>query len=116
MTRSSKIRSFAAVLCTAAIAAACGPTNAPSEALAADQTFRIGLANDMTSLDPAHVDSAVDISFLAEVFTGLYKFDTALNIKPSGASALPTISSDGKTWTIPLRKDMVFSNGDKITS
>jgi oligopeptide transport system substrate-binding protein len=116
MTRSSKIRSFAAVLCTAAIAAACGPTNAPSEALAADQTFRFGLANDMTSLDPAHVDSAVDISFLAEVFTGLYKFDTALNIKPSGASALPTISADGKTWTIPLRKDMVFSNGDKITS
>jgi oligopeptide transport system substrate-binding protein len=117
MTRSTKFRSLAAVLGAAAVAASCGPTSTgPSEALAADQTFRIGLANDMTSLDPAHVDSAVDIAFLAEVFTGLYKFDTALNIKPSGASALPTISADGKTWTIPLRKDMKFSNGDKITA
>jgi oligopeptide transport system substrate-binding protein len=117
MTRSSKIRSFAVVLGAAAIAAACGPTSTgPSEALAADQTFRFGLTDDITSLDPAHVDSAVDITFLKEVFTGLYRYDNQLNIKPSGATSLPTISPDGKTWTFNLRKDMVFSNGDKITS
>jgi oligopeptide transport system substrate-binding protein len=116
MTRSPKLLSFAAVLCAATIAAACGPNPGPSEALAADQTLRIGFQNDMTSLDPAHVDSAVDIGVLAEVFTGLYKFDNNLNIKPYGASELPTISADGKTWTFKLRKDMVFSNGDKITS
>jgi oligopeptide transport system substrate-binding protein len=116
MTRSSTIRTFAAVLCAAAIAAACGPTSGPTEALAADQTLRLGFQNDMTSLDPAHVDSAVDIGILAEVFVGLYKFDNQLNIKPYGATAMPDISADGKTWTFKLRKDMVFSNGDKITS
>jgi oligopeptide transport system substrate-binding protein len=116
MTRSSKIRSFAVVLGAAFVAVACGPTNTPSEALAADQTFRFGLTDDITSLDPAHVDSAVDITFLKEVFTGLYRYDNQLNIKPSGATSLPTISPDGKTWTFNLRKDMVFSNGDKITS
>jgi len=116
MTRSSTLRTFAAVLCAAAIAAACGPTPGPSEALAADQTLRMGFQNDMTSLDPAHVDSAVDIGILAEVFTGLYKFDNQLAIKPYGASEMPSISADGKTWTFKLRKDMVFSNGDKITS
>src|SRR5258708_12918915 len=116
MTRSSKIGSCAAGLCAAGIAAACGPSPTPSENLAADQTFRFALQNDMTSLDPAHVDSAVDITFLAEVFTGLYHFDNNLVIKPSGASALPTVSADGKTWTIPLPKDLVFSNRAKITS
>jgi oligopeptide transport system substrate-binding protein len=50
------------------------------------------------------------------VFVGLYKFDNQLVIKPYGASEMPTISADGKTWTFKLRKDMVFSNGDKITS
>src|SRR5712692_9421489 len=116
MTRSSKIRSFAAVLCAAAIAAACGPNPTPSENLAADQTFRFALQNDMTSLDPAHVDSAVDITFLAEVFTGLYRFDNTLKIVPSGAASMPEISADGLTWTFHLRHDVVFSNGDKVTS
>jgi oligopeptide transport system substrate-binding protein len=74
------------------------------------------LSNDVTSLDPAHVSSAVDITFLNEVFTGLYRFDNNLKIQPDGASALPTISADGLTWTFPLRHDVVFSNGDKVTS
>jgi oligopeptide transport system substrate-binding protein len=74
------------------------------------------MQNDVTTLDPARVDSGVDIAFVGEVFTGLYRFDTQLNIKPAGAAEMPTISVDGKTWTFKLRKDMVFSNGDKITS
>jgi ABC-type oligopeptide transport system substrate-binding subunit len=96
---------------------ACGPGPAtPSEALAADQTFRFGLQDDVETLDPGHLSSAEDITFTAEIFTGLYKFTNELKIIPSGATELPTVSADGKTWTIKLRKDMVFSNGDKITS
>jgi ABC-type oligopeptide transport system substrate-binding subunit len=96
---------------------ACGPgPTTTGETLAADQTFHMGLTDDVTSLDPQILDSAVDITFAAEVFTGLYKFTNELKIIPSGATALPDISADGKTWTFKLRKDMVFSNGDKITS
>jgi oligopeptide transport system substrate-binding protein len=118
MTRSSKFRSLAAALGAISMVAACtsGSTTGTSESLAADQTFRFGMVNDVTSLDPAHVSSAVDITFLAEVFTGLYKFDNNLKIVPDGASALPTISADGLTWTFNLRHDVVFSNGDKVTS
>jgi ABC-type oligopeptide transport system substrate-binding subunit len=96
---------------------ACGPGSQPSsENLAADQTLRFSLQNDVTSLDPAHVSAAVDITFLAEVFTGLYKFDNNLVVVPDGATALPDISADGKTWTFHLRHDVKFSNGDKVTS
>jgi ABC-type oligopeptide transport system substrate-binding subunit len=117
MTGSSKFRSLAGALGAVFLVAGCGGgTPTSSETLAADQTFRFGITDDVTSIDPAHVVSAVDIVVLSEVFTGLYKFDNNLKIVPSGASALPTISADGMTWTFNLRHDMVFSNGDKITS
>src|SRR6202521_4206713 len=118
MTRSSTFRSLAVALGALTLAAACGGGGGggTSETLASDQTLRIGLQNDITSLDPAHVSSAVDITFLNEVFTGLYRFDNNLKIQPDGASALPTISADGLTWTFALRHDVVFSNGDKVTS
>ncbi len=117
MTGSSKFRSLAVALGALFVVVGCGGGGGGNgETLAADQTFRFGLSNDVTSLDPAHVSSAVDITFLNEVFTGLYRFDNNLKVQPDGASALPTISADGLTWTFPLRHDVVFSNGDKVTS
>src|SRR6266851_1508863 len=117
MTRSSKFRSLAVALGALWVVAACGGGGGgSSETLAADQTLRFGMANDITSLDPAHVDSAVDITYLNEVLTGLYRFDNTLKIVPSGAASMPEISADGMTWTIHLRHDVVFSNGDKVTS
>jgi len=117
MTGSSKFRSLAAALGALWVVTACGGGGGgPSEALAADQTFRFGLKDDIETLDPAHVSSAVDITFINEVFTGLYRFDNDLKIVPSGASSMPEISADGLTWTFHLRHDVVFSNGDKVTS
>jgi ABC-type oligopeptide transport system substrate-binding subunit len=111
------LRSLAVSVGALCLVAACGGGGGGStQNLAANQTLTFALQNDLTYLDPAQLDSAVDITFSNEVFTGLYKFDNSLNIVPSGATALPTISSDGKTWTFKLRHDMVFSNGDKITA
>jgi oligopeptide transport system substrate-binding protein len=117
MTRFSRLRITAVAVVAFAMAGACGGGGGgQSENLAADQTLRFGLNNDLTSLDPAHVDAAVDITFLQEVFTGLYKFDKKLNIVPDGAKDMPEVSADGLTYTFHLRPDIVFSNGDKATS
>ena len=117
MTRLALFRSLAVAVGAISLATACGPgTSTPSENLAADQTLRFAIIDQPTSLDPAHVDSAVDITFLSEVFTGLYKFDNNLKIISDGTTGMPDISADGKTWTFKLRKDMQFSNGDKITA
>lgn len=117
MTRIPLLRFFALGLGAVFVVGACGPSSTTtSENLAADQTLRFSMINDVTSLDPAHVDAAVDITYLAEVFTGLYRFDNSLNIVPDGAASMPQISSDGKTWTFKLRHDVKFSNGDKVTS
>jgi len=114
MTRLPKALAAAAV--AAIVGAACGPAGGPSEELAADQTLRFVLQDDIESLDPAHVSAAVDITFLQHVFTGLVKFDNKLNIVPDGAEKLPDISPDGKTYTFKLRKDVKFSNGDTVTA
>src|SRR5260370_33334369 len=117
MMGSSKFRSLAVALGALFVVVGWGGGGGwNGETLAADETFRFGQSNDVTSLDPAHVSSAVDITFLNEVFTGLYRFDNNLKVQPDGASALPTISADGLTWTFPLRHDVVFSNGDKVTA
>jgi ABC-type oligopeptide transport system substrate-binding subunit len=119
MTKVPALKALAIAAQALVLLVACGTGGGggtATEELAPDQTFRFALANDVTSLDPAHVDAAVDITFLAEVFTGLYKFDDKLKILPYGAMALPDVSPDGKTYTFKLRKDMKFSNGDKITS
>ncbi len=113
-----RIKGAALTLAAAFAAFACTSTTSgtSTETLAADQTLRFPMQDDVTSLDPAHVSSAVDITILSEVFTTLYKFDNNLKIVPDGTTALPDVSSDGKTYTFHLRKDMAFSNGDKITA
>jgi len=115
MTRISLLRPLAAAMAAVWMVAGCGGGTS-SEALASNQTLRFAIIDQPTSLDPSDVDSAVDITFLAEVFTGLYKFDNNLKIVPDGTTGMPDVSADGKTWTFHLRKDMQFSNGDKITA
>jgi ABC-type transport system substrate-binding protein len=45
----------------------------------------------------------VDITFLQQVFSGLYKFDNSLKVVPDIATGAPDISSDGKTYTFKMR-------------
>jgi oligopeptide transport system substrate-binding protein len=74
------------------------------------------MVDDVQTLDPAHVSSATDAPYVQEVFSGLYKFDNHNKIVADLATALPDVSSDGKTYTITLTKNARFSNGDPLNS
>jgi ABC-type oligopeptide transport system substrate-binding subunit len=102
----------------ALFAVACGTSGGggTSETLASDQTLNFALQDDVSHLDPAQVDAAVDITFLQNVFSGLVKYDEHLKIVPDAATALPDVSSDGLTYTFHLNKNVKFSNGDPVTS
>jgi len=104
-------------------AAACGSTttsNTPG-GLAANQTLHFAVFNDFDTLDPSVTDLEVDSEIAQNVFDGPFRYDNNLKIIPDIATVVPTaanggISADGLTYTIHLKNNVTFSNGDKVTS
>jgi len=98
--------------------AACtqGGTAPPPPSLASDQTLRFPIQQDLATLDPASIQSEAEARVAQNLFNGLVRYDNNLTVVPDIAVALPTISPDGLTYTFKLRKDVAFSNGDKVTS
>jgi oligopeptide transport system substrate-binding protein len=112
-----RLRVFALAVVGGLAVVACGNSSTgTSETLASDQTFNFPILDDVATLDPGHDSSAVDITFVQEVFSGVYRFDQQNKIVADLASGTPDVSSDGKTYTIHLNKSAKFSNGDAVTS
>ncbi|HEV3405400.1 MAG TPA: ABC transporter substrate-binding protein, partial [Candidatus Dormibacteraeota bacterium] len=97
--------------CTSGASALPQPTS-----LATDQALRFPIQHDVSTLDPAMIDSEAEAEIAHNVFDGLLKYDSNLNISPDIAAAMPAISADGSMYTFKLRTDVTFSNGDKLTS
>ncbi len=117
MLRRGVARLFAALAVLLLVACSSGAPAAPqATALAAQQALRFPIQHDVSTLDPAMIDSEAEAAIAQNVFDGLLKFDSNLNISPDVAAALPIASSDGLTYTFKLRQDVTFSNGDKLTS
>jgi oligopeptide transport system substrate-binding protein len=113
------MRNAAAVLALLLASLACNPNPSPApspEPLAANQTLSFPLAQDVADFDPAMISSPADVDILRNVFSGLYGWDDNLREAPDIATALPTVSADGLTYTFHLRTDARFSNGDPITA
>ncbi len=77
-----------------------------------DGRITIGTTAKPRTLDPA---DAYELSSLGLVFNmsdRLYNYEPgSTEIKPQLATALPKVSSDGLTYTIPIRKGVVFHDG-----
>jgi oligopeptide transport system substrate-binding protein len=87
-----------------------------SGALAPNQRFRFPIITDISTLDPANVSGPLDIAFVRNVWGGLYRFNDNLKEAPDIAAGMPRVSSDGLTYTFQIRHDVLFSNGDPVTS
>src|SRR5438093_12918791 len=110
------LRSLAVAGAIGILVAACGggTTTNQGTQLAADQTLRFPLNDDIGTFDPAQLDAAVDAAFANNLYDGLLKFDDNLNIVPDIAKEVPTasnggVSSDGLTYTFKLRNAVKFS-------
>jgi ABC-type oligopeptide transport system substrate-binding subunit len=102
----------------AAVLAACTetPTAKPSPRLASEQTLRFPIQFDFATLDPAAIETEAEAEIAHNLFNGLIRYDTGLNVVPDIAISLPEISPDGLTYVFKLRNNVTFSNGDKVTS
>ncbi len=112
---------FLKALCVVGMASlvvgACGNnTTTTTTNLASDQTLKFPLLGDFATLDPGIADAETDSEINQNMFNGMVKFDNNLIIVPDIAAKMPAVSSNGLTYTFTLRKDVTFSNGDKVTS
>lgn len=69
--------------------------------------------SDITSLDPQQGNDIYSTRITSQIFEALYQFDylaMPAHVVPNTAQSMPVISSDGKTWTITLRKGIHFTD------
>jgi oligopeptide transport system substrate-binding protein len=101
------------------VCAACSNSTATPPAtgtLAPNQTLRFPIQADLTTLDPAMLDSEAEAQVAHNLFDGLLMFDNNMNLVPDIAAAMPKVSADGLSYTFALRNDVTFSNGDHVTA
>lgn len=108
------LKLFTPILAAALVLSACGS----GEGVYDDkgQVFRKVIPQDMSSLDTAKVTDTVSFDKFNQVYEGLYVLDGNDKAQPGVAKGEPKISEDGKTWTIQLRDNAKWSNGDPVTA
>jgi peptide/nickel transport system substrate-binding protein len=95
-------------------AAACSSGNAtPAPASGAGGNLVVALNGDMVLADPSLVSDGNSLYVEAQVVQGLVglKPGTISDVIPVLASALPTVSADGKSYTFTLRSGIKFHDG-----
>src|SRR5213593_219332 len=78
--------------------------------------LRIGNLGEPPSLDPHWGTQTITEVLANHVFEGLYALDEGYRPIPMLADGMPTVSKDGLTYGIRLRKGVKFHNGKEATS
>jgi peptide/nickel transport system substrate-binding protein len=72
----------------------------------------IGTTAKPRTMDPADAYELAALNVIYNMSDSLYTYETGTtNLKPQLATALPKVSADGLTYTIPLQKNVVFHDG-----
>ncbi|MFC7044561.1 ABC transporter substrate-binding protein [Halobacteriaceae archaeon GCM10025711] len=68
------------------------------------------------TLDPVRVADPWSEKVAGQVFQGLYAHDREMNLVPVLANGDPSVSDDGRTYTVELADGPTFQNGDPVTA
>ena len=78
--------------------------------------LNLSSGDDIPTMDPSLASDQVSFTTFTQTLEGLYVLDKDDKPVPGVAKGEPEKSSDGKTWTIKLRDDAKWSNGDPVTA
>jgi ABC-type transport system substrate-binding protein len=70
-------------------------------------------SNDITSLDPQQGTDLYSTRVTSSIFEALYQFEylsSGSKVVPNTADGMPVVTDDGKTWTIKLKKGILFAD------
>ena len=81
-----------------------------------DGILQVGVAAAPSNINPLDSGSEVTRWIAEPVVESLYTYDDALKSVPLLAVGEPEISADELTWTIKLRTDVTWQNGDPLTA
>ncbi|HLI11086.1 MAG TPA: ABC transporter substrate-binding protein [Alphaproteobacteria bacterium] len=88
----------------------------PAAAAAKGGVVDIAMIGEPQTLDPMASTADLVGTIMQHVYETLYAFDAHGNVAPMLAESMPRISSDGLTYTIPLRQGVEFHNGKEMTA
>ncbi|MEO8537695.1 MAG: ABC transporter substrate-binding protein, partial [Betaproteobacteria bacterium] len=102
------------VRCAAVALAALVAASVPGTGgAAAGKTLRVSFPIAETGFDPQAAGDSYSNYVNRAIFDPLYRYDylaRPYKLVPNTATAMPTISADGKTWTIHVRKGIHFAD------
>ncbi|UTH14449.1 peptide ABC transporter substrate-binding protein [Macrococcus equipercicus] len=81
-----------------------------------EQVLNFASTSDIPSMDSSLATDQVSFDVFNQTLEGLYTLDKNDKAVPGVAEGDPEKSKDGKTWTIKLRDDAKWSNGDPVTA
>ena len=81
-----------------------------------DKTLRLVASSDIPTMDSSLATDAVSFNVYNQTTEGLYTLDKDDKAVPAIAKGEPKISADGKKWTVELRDDAKWTNGDSVTA
>ncbi|MCG3218639.1 MAG: hypothetical protein KAR35_06515 [Candidatus Heimdallarchaeota archaeon] len=81
-----------------------------------ESTLIYGSSADPVNLNPMQAADDASSDAYGPCLDGMYTNDYDTNVVPALASSLPIISEDGLTWTIPLRDDIYWHDGEQFNA
>jgi peptide/nickel transport system substrate-binding protein len=103
------------VFCLCALLAVSCSKSTPTRNL--DSRIVVGTTASISTIDPADASSSFASLLLYNLSDRLYTYKPGTNeLEPQLATALPSISPDGLTYTIPLRQGVVFHDGTRFNA
>lgn len=106
---------IAFVLVLSSVLAACSGGSGEKDSKG-KQVLNLVLSSDIPSMNSALATDLVSFEMYENVMEGLYRLDKDTKPVPALAEGDPKETDGGKTWTIKLRKDAKWSNGDPVTA
>lgn len=116
MSYMSKMFKFIAMMLTAVLVLSACSSGGGKKDSKSDETLDLQINGDVPTMDSAMATDGLSFDMFFQTMEGLYTLDKNDKAIPAVAKGEPKITNDGKKWTVKLREDAKWSNGDPVTA